>query len=53
MIVEVDGHSVEGVDDLQRLMVAEAIGRAVTLRILRAGSAVEISIVPTELRIGG
>ena len=51
LIVEVDGHGVERVDDLQRLMVAEAIGRPVTLRILRAGRALDLSIVPTELRI--
>jgi S1-C subfamily serine protease len=51
LIVEVDGHSVERVDDLQRLMVAEAIGRSVTLRILRADRQLELTIVPTELRI--
>jgi S1-C subfamily serine protease len=51
LIVEVDGHGVEGVDDLQRLMVAEAIGRSVALRVLRAGRALELTIVPAELRI--
>jgi len=51
LIVAVDGHGVEGVDDLQRLMVGEAIGQAVTLRVLRAGRARELSIVPSELRI--
>ena len=51
LIVEVDGHSVEGVDDLQRLMVAEAIGRSVVLRVLRAGRALELTIVPAELQI--
>jgi S1-C subfamily serine protease len=51
LIVEVDGKSVERVDDLQRLMVAEAIGRSVTLRILRADRQLELTIVPAELRI--
>jgi S1-C subfamily serine protease len=51
LIVEVDGHSVERVDDLQRLMVAEAIGRSVELRILRAGRARGLTIVPAELQI--
>jgi S1-C subfamily serine protease len=51
LIVEVDGQSVERVDDLQRLMVAEAIGRSVTLRILRADRQLELTIVPAELRI--
>jgi S1-C subfamily serine protease len=51
LIVEVDGQSVERVDDLQRLMVAEAIGRSVTLRILRADRQLELTIVPAELRL--
>ena len=51
LIVEVDGQSVERVDDLQRLMVAEAIGRSVTLRILRADRQLDLAIVPAELRI--
>ena len=51
LIVAVDGHGVEGVDDLQRLMVGEAIGRAVTLRVLRTGRPYDLSIVPSELRI--
>ena len=51
LIVAVDGHGVEGVDDLQRLMVGEVIGRPVTLYVLRADRALELSIVPSELRI--
>jgi S1-C subfamily serine protease len=51
LIVEVDGHSVERVDDLQRLMVAEAIGRSVVLQVLRADRALELTIVPAELQI--
>ena len=46
LIVAVDGHGVEGVDDLQRLMVGEVIGRPVTLYVLRADRALELSIVP-------
>ena len=37
LIVEVDGAPVDGVDDLQRLMVAELIGARVAVRLLRAG----------------
>jgi len=51
LIVAVDGHGVERVDDLQRLMVGERIGQPVTLRVLRADRALELSIVPTELQI--
>ena len=51
LIVEVDDQSVERVDDLQRLMVAEVIGRSVTLKLLRADRVLELSIVPAELRI--
>jgi S1-C subfamily serine protease len=51
LIVAVDSHGVERVDDLQRLMVGERIGQSVTLRVLRADRVLEISIVPTELQI--
>jgi S1-C subfamily serine protease len=51
LIVAVDRHGVERVDDLQRLMVGERIGQSVTLRVLRADRVLEISIVPTELQI--
>jgi serine protease Do len=53
LIVAVDDHGVERVDDLQRLMVGERIGRSVTLQVLRADRALELPIVPTELQIRG
>jgi len=49
LIVEVDGLPVAGVDDLQRLMAGELIGRGVTTRLLRQGSEVEVELVPDEL----
>jgi serine protease Do len=49
LIVEVDGQAVAGVDDLQRLMAAELIGRAVTLRVLRRGGELDVDVVPDEL----
>jgi S1-C subfamily serine protease len=49
LIVEVDGLPVSGVDDLQRLMAGELIGRAVTARIVRQGSELEVELVPDEL----
>ena len=50
LIVEVDGAPVAGVEDLQRLMVAERIGRRVVLRVLRQGEVRELPLVPGELR---
>jgi serine protease Do len=49
LIVELDGTPVSGVDDLQRLMAGELIGRGVTARLLRRGSEVEVEVVPDEL----
>src|SRR5215475_13776701 len=51
LIVEVDGRPVDGVDDLQRLMAGELIGRAVTARVLRQGSELDVELVPDELEL--
>jgi S1-C subfamily serine protease len=51
MIVDLDGVPVEGVDDLQRLMAGELIGRAVTLTAVRDGNAFPIELVPVELEV--
>jgi S1-C subfamily serine protease len=40
---------VSGVDDLQRLMVAELIGREVRITVVRGGRRVELTVMPTEL----
>ena len=50
LILEVEGTPVSGVEDLQRLMGAELIGRRVTLRLLRNGQDQELPLVPGELR---
>jgi serine protease Do len=49
LIVEVDGVSVSAVDDLQRLMAGDAIGRPVTTRLLRQGRELTVEVVPDEL----
>src|SRR5581483_4073711 len=49
LIVEVDGAPVGGVDDLQRLMVGDLIGRAVRTRVIRRGDDLEVVLVPAEL----
>jgi S1-C subfamily serine protease len=51
LIVEVDGTPIGGVDDLQRLMVAELIGRPLTASVVRAGRLVRLELVPAELTV--
>ena len=49
LIVEVDGVALSDVGDLQRLMVAERIGRGLTVRVFRDGNRLELTLVPQEL----
>jgi S1-C subfamily serine protease len=51
LIVEVDGRSMSDVGDLQRLMVAESIGRPLTARIIRGSRTFTTEIVPVELNV--
>ena len=50
LIVAVDGTPTSSVDDLQRLMVAELIGRPVPTRVVREGRTIELRLVPDEMR---
>ncbi|HEX8857391.1 MAG TPA: trypsin-like peptidase domain-containing protein [Thermoleophilaceae bacterium] len=49
LLVAVDGEPVEGVEDLQRLMVAERIGKRVELSVIRHGRPQSVDLVPVEL----
>jgi S1-C subfamily serine protease len=49
VILDVDGAPVSEAGDLQRLMVSEAIGRQVRLRVLRGGRARDLVATPSEL----
>ena len=49
LIVAVEGAPVTGVNDLQRLMVADLIGREVRIAVVRGGRRQELTVVPTEL----
>jgi len=49
LIVALDGTPVEGVDDLQRLMVGELIGRSAGATIVRQGETIQLELVPEEL----
>ena len=49
LIVRVDGRSMTDVGDLQRLMVAERIGRPLEVGLIRRGRELSLEIVPEEL----
>jgi S1-C subfamily serine protease len=49
LLVELDGIPIERVDDLQRLMTDERIGREVEARVVRDGRLVTVRPVPAEL----
>jgi serine protease Do len=51
LIVAVDGVAVDGVDDVQRLMVGDRIGTDVRLDVIRGGRAFELRLVPIELEL--
>jgi S1-C subfamily serine protease len=52
LILDVDDAPTEGMDDLQRLMVGEAVGRRVTFRIYRDGRLIRLEVTPEELLTG-
>jgi S1-C subfamily serine protease len=49
LIVELDSQRVYGVEDIQRLMVAELIDTTVDIVVLRSGRQVRLSLTPREL----
>jgi S1-C subfamily serine protease len=49
LILEVDGKPVESAGDLQRMMVAELIGREVDVIAWRAGDELRLALTPGEL----
>ncbi len=49
VIVELDGKPIEGVGDLQRVMVGEMVGRRVPVGVERDGSIVSLEVTPVEL----
>jgi S1-C subfamily serine protease len=49
LIVELDGTRTASVDDVQRLMVEDLIGRPVEARVVREGRVVELRLVPVEM----
>lgn len=49
LIVELDGTPIEGMDELQRVVVSELIGRAIIAKVVREGRERDLELVPTEL----
>ena len=49
LVVAVEESPVRGVDDLQRLMTADRIGREVTVEVVRGGERRRLRLVPREL----
>ena len=49
VIVEMDNHRVESIDDLHRLLTNDTIGRAAILSVLRLEKKLLVKIVPKEL----
>ncbi|HEX6663135.1 MAG TPA: trypsin-like peptidase domain-containing protein [Gaiellaceae bacterium] len=49
LIVELDGTPIEGMDELQRVVVGDLIGRNVPAVIIREGRERELELVPEEL----
>jgi S1-C subfamily serine protease len=51
LVLEVDGTPVEGVTDLQRLMVGDLIGAPVEVTVFRGGRTLTVTVVPIELEV--
>src|SRR5437588_3580068 len=49
LIVELDGQAIERVDDIQRLMTHEVIGRRVPMNVLRGDRWLDLEVSPVEL----
>src|SRR6476659_4147590 len=49
LLVELDGKAIQGVGDLQRLLVGELVVRKVGLRVARGSKLVELPLTPSEL----
>jgi S1-C subfamily serine protease len=49
LIVELGGQPIERVDDVQRLMTHEAIGRPMPIRVLRGDRWLDLEVSPVEL----
>jgi S1-C subfamily serine protease len=49
IVLDVDATPVEGANDLQRLMIGDAIGRRVAFRVVRGDRVLHLDVTPAEL----
>jgi len=49
LVVELGGHSVQRVDDIQRLMAYDAIGQQLKVKVLRGDQWLDLQLTPVEL----
>jgi S1-C subfamily serine protease len=49
IVVALDGHPVEAIGDMQRLLTGERAGRAVEAVLVRGGELVDVAVVPSRL----
>jgi S1-C subfamily serine protease len=52
LILDVDGRAMEAMDDLQQLMIGDAIGRRVAFHVYRDGHTLSVDVTPIELVTG-
>jgi S1-C subfamily serine protease len=52
LILDVDGRAMEAMDDLQQLMIGDAIGRRVVFQVYRDGRTLALDVTPIELFTG-
>jgi S1-C subfamily serine protease len=50
LILRIDGHEIQGVADLQRLLDAELVGRRIAVRVARGSTTLDLACTPVELR---
>jgi S1-C subfamily serine protease len=50
LLISANGEAIANAQSLQRLMIGDAIGQAVTLTVLRSGALVDVIVSPEELR---
>ncbi len=51
VIVEMNSHRIESIDDLHRLLTSDLIGRETGLAVLRLEKRLFVKIIPTELKL--
>jgi S1-C subfamily serine protease len=52
LLIELDGHPIERVDDVQALMTHESIGRRLQAKVLRGDRWLDLELAPAELAEG-